>query len=174
MLLVNLIEFNCLGTALKHPYPFLRTQTLPFSQGGSGSSFLKKGVGSGFYNLTRLEVSDDALNGVIDVRKVDDGPDPLVFDELFFPIPNCHEDGRGGFVGDEEVRLQKGDVVGGFKDSTEVFFVGSRLQEATDDMGQRVLVLVKGQEFVAERFDQFFPRAPEDFTHLVVHSRNYT
>ncbi len=135
MLLVFLIEFNCLGAALKHPYPFLRTQTLPFLQGGSGYSFLDKIGGSGFYNLTSLEIANDALNGVIDIRKVDDGSDPLVLNELFFPIPNFHEVGRGGFVSDEEIRLQKGDVVCGFKDSTEVFFVGSRLQEASDNMG---------------------------------------
>ncbi len=90
MLLVNLIECNCLGTALKHPYPFLGIQTLPFLHGGSVSSFLDKIGGSGFYNLTSLEISNDALNGVVNVREVENSADSLVLNELVFPIPYFH------------------------------------------------------------------------------------
>lgn len=169
MLLVNLIEFNYLGTALKHPCPFLKIQRLPFLQGRSGSSFLNKSGGSGFYNLTRLETAGDAPNWVVDVREVDDGSDSRVLNKFRFRVPYLHEFGRGGFVSDEEIRLQKGDVVCGFEDSTEVFFVGSRLQEASDDMGQRVLVLVECQELIAKGFDDLGFCPLEDFCSVVSH-----
>lgn len=90
VLLVNLIEFNCLGTALKHSCRFLRIQTLPFLQGGSGPSFLNKSGGSGFYNLISLEIANDALNGVVHVREVENSADSLVLNELVFPIPYFH------------------------------------------------------------------------------------